>query len=155
MGERDVADAERCEHPQGAEGILNGVPALDADQAGDSPRLEVALDVGRSSRHGEVTRILRAQPLDQVDLLERVHRRVRPGIHRGDGNVGGPELRSHPLTNPRRYRAWQAMPPVAAPRPPGTDRRTAGIAAPRIRLATRPARRSSDRPGTARPTRVG
>src|SRR5690348_7663144 len=68
------------------------MPALDADQAGDLSRCEVSLDVGRGAGHGEVARVFGAQPLDQVDLLERVHRRVRPGIDRGDWNVGRPEL---------------------------------------------------------------
>src|SRR2546422_6758023 len=76
--------------------VLDGVPALDADQTGDLPRFEVPLDVGRGAGHGEVTRILRAQPLDQVDLLERIHRRVRPRVHRRDGHVGRPELRPDP-----------------------------------------------------------
>src|SRR2546428_14152550 len=72
------------------------MPALDADQTRDLPRFEVSLDLGRGAGHGEVARILRAQPLDQVDLLERVHGWVWPGIDRGDGNVGGPELRPDP-----------------------------------------------------------
>src|SRR5438874_1760832 len=72
------------------------MPALDADQTRDLSRFEVPLDVGRGAGHGEVARILGAQPLDQVDLLERVHRRVRPGIDRRDGNVGRPELRPDP-----------------------------------------------------------
>src|SRR3989449_11311841 len=36
--------------------VLDGVPALDADQTGDLPRFEVPLDVGRGAGHGEVTR---------------------------------------------------------------------------------------------------
>src|SRR5437762_522708 len=96
VGERDVADAERREHPQRAERVLDCLPTLDADQTRDLPRLEVPLDVGRRARQGEVARILGTQPLDQVDLLERVHRRVRPGIERGDGNIGRPELRPNP-----------------------------------------------------------
>src|SRR3989442_12987380 len=43
VGERDVADAERREHPQRAERVLDGVPTLDADQTRDLPRLEVPL----------------------------------------------------------------------------------------------------------------
>src|SRR2546430_13480998 len=34
--------------------------------------------------------------LDQVDLLERVHRRVRPRIECRDGDIRRPELASHP-----------------------------------------------------------
>src|SRR5881396_2997445 len=93
--ERDVADAEGREHPERAEGILDGVPTLDADQARDLPGPEVALHVRGAVGHREVARIPGAQPLDQVDLLEGVHGRVRPGIHRGDRHVRRPELATH------------------------------------------------------------
>src|SRR5439155_1099047 len=96
VGERDITNAERCEHPQRAERVLDGVPALDADQARDLSRFEVPLDVGRGAGRGEIARVLRAQPLDQVDLLERIHGRVWPGIDRRDGHVGRPELRPDP-----------------------------------------------------------
>jgi len=72
------------------------VPALDPDEAGDLPRLEVPLDVGGGERRGEGLPVLVAQPVDEIDLLERVHRRVLAPVNRGDGHVRRPELGAHP-----------------------------------------------------------
>src|ERR1051325_10139168 len=91
-----------AERPQRAERILDGVATFDADQAGDLPRCEVSLDVRGPIRHRDVARILGTQPLDQVDLLERVHRRMGPGVHGRNGHVRRPELRSHAARAPLR-----------------------------------------------------
>src|SRR5213082_3142118 len=80
---------------RGDEGILDGVSPLDADQARDFPRPEVPFDIRGPIGHREVARILRTQPLDQVDLLQRVHRRMRPRVHRRDGHIRRPELRPY------------------------------------------------------------
>src|SRR6266850_1926768 len=42
--------------------------------------------------------MLRAETMHEIDLLERIHRRVRPRIHRGYGYVRRPELRAHSAT---------------------------------------------------------
>src|SRR5438046_7559014 len=69
--------------------------ASDVEHMCDLAGHEVSLHVRRALRHRQVDRIPGAQPLDEVDLLERVHSRVRSGIHRRDGHVRGPELTTH------------------------------------------------------------
>src|SRR2546425_11565985 len=67
----------------------------DPDQAGDLAGGRVALDVRCGVRHRHPARIPGAQPANQIDLLERVNRRVCPRIHRRHWDIGGPELRPY------------------------------------------------------------
>ena len=90
--QRHVARAEPVEHAQRAERVLDRVAAFDADQARDLIRAEVALDVGRRVRHRQRAWVLCAQSMNEIDLLERVDRRVGPGVHRRHGDIRGPEL---------------------------------------------------------------
>ena len=67
--------------------------ALDPDETGDPAGAEVPLDVGGRHRQREGLRVAAAEPLHQVDLLQGVHRRVRPlAVDRADGDVRRPEL---------------------------------------------------------------
>jgi hypothetical protein len=90
--ERHIPHAEAGEHPQRAERILDGVAAFDPDQAGDLAGGKVALDLGGRVCHRHAASVLAAQAVHEIDLLERVNRRVRPGIHRRHRDIGGPEL---------------------------------------------------------------
>ena len=96
MGEGHVPHAEPVEHPQRPERVLDRVTTLDADQAGESPRGEVALHVRRGVRHRHGAWVFGAQAMDQIDLLQRVHGGMNPRIHRRHGHVGGPELPGQP-----------------------------------------------------------
>ena len=98
VGQRHVARAEVVELAQRGEAAADLVAALDADQRGDLARLVDADDVVGGARQLEVVRIGLDQPLDDVDLLERLADRGVAGDFARD--VDRPELRR------RRGPAW-------------------------------------------------
>ena len=92
MRERHVARAEIVELSQRCEASSDLVAALDPDQRSDLARLVDANDIIGGERELEVVGIGFDDPLDGVDLLERVADRVVAGDVRRD--VDRPELRA-------------------------------------------------------------
>ena len=91
MRQRHVAHAERVVHPQHAERIVDGMPALDADQGGDLALLMDAHDIVSGGRHGERIGIGSHHAVDNIDLLQGfAHRRVV--LHRAARHKRRPEL---------------------------------------------------------------
>jgi len=120
VGERQVAHAERLQHPQHAERGVDRVPALGAHQRGDPARRHDPPHVPGVQRDLEVVRIPLGQPVHQVDLLQhggdggRARQRVRD-VHR-------PELGADPTgPQPRQVglqlgnAGGQVDPPEVAP----------------------------------------
>ena len=91
VGEGHVARAELVELPQRGEAAADLVPALDPDQRSDFAGLVDAHDVVRGAGQREVVGIGFDQPLDDVDLLDRLADRGVAGDFGRD--VDRPELR--------------------------------------------------------------
>ena len=72
MRQGHVASAQRVERAQNAERIVDGMPALDADERGDLAPLADAQDVLDRIGHLESVRILLDHAVDDVDLFERL-----------------------------------------------------------------------------------
>ena len=81
-------------HPQQPERVLNGLPALHADQRGDLARFADAHDIVGRLRDLKSLGILPRHPIDEVDLFEYLVRgealllRIRRHI---DGPEDGPD----------------------------------------------------------------
>jgi len=90
VGERHVARAERVEHAQRAERVVDRVAALHADHRGDAAGLERALDVSGGVGNLEDRRPLLRHAMDHVDLLHRHARRFL--AHHRRGRIHRPEL---------------------------------------------------------------
>jgi hypothetical protein len=91
--QRQVADAELIVGPQHAERIVDGVPALDADQRGDLAAFANIQDVLDAISHLEIVRIGPDEAVDHVDLLQCLLD-GGAGLARTHRDVGGPELRA-------------------------------------------------------------
>ena len=97
MGQGHVAGAQPVEGPELGQAVLDGHASLDADQRGDLAGADDPLDVVGREGQLQVVRVLRDQPMNQVDLLGD-----RPGgVGVLAGDVDRPELRLHaPLAEP-------------------------------------------------------
>src|SRR5699024_5078077 len=72
VGQRQVSDAETGEHPQhGHRIVAETVSALRPDQRGDPSRRPSRADIVAGAGEGEVIGVLRDEPVDAVDLLQR------------------------------------------------------------------------------------
>ena len=147
VGQRQVPDAERVEHPQHAERTGDGVAAFGAEQRGHPAGGEHPLHVVRGQREAERLGVARDQPPGHVDLLEHGGDRAIP-VSTGSGQPGrdvdGPELRPDPAgrragagrcAGPRparrgRSAPWSRLPGRARARPRAgrCARRSAGSA---------------------------
>ena len=85
MRQRHVASAERMQHAQDGERVIDGMAAFDADERRDLAGLANAHDVVRGVRHLEGVGIRFDEAMNDVDLLERLfHRGLladRFGVH--------------------------------------------------------------------------
>ena len=69
--QRHVAHAEREEHTQARERVVDLVATLDAHQRGDAPLRELAAHVVRARREREHRGVLGDEPPHDINLLER------------------------------------------------------------------------------------
>ena len=87
-----VPGAERVVGPEGAQRILDGVPALHAEERPQPPPFPSALDVIRRQREREPVRVPGDHPAGDVELLQ-LHPRVAAVLHLAI-DIDRPELRA-------------------------------------------------------------
>jgi hypothetical protein len=101
VGERQVADAEREQHPQHAQRPRDRVAALGAEQRRDLARPERIVDVGGGQREPEPGGVVLDHPVHEVDLLEHGG---HSGVARQLGrDVDRPELAADAALDQPRY----------------------------------------------------
>ena len=94
VGEGQIADPEPVQRSQGAEGVVDAVPALGPEQAGDRAAL-LCLQLqplGRGDQ-GQGVRVVTDHGVHRVDLLQGGGDRVRTPV--GAGHEHRPELPGH------------------------------------------------------------
>ncbi len=110
VGQREIANAQPVQGPQGRHRGADGVAPLGAQQGGDAPGGENLFHGAGRQRQAQLGREALDQLVDEVDLLQGLAHRVRVGQCRRD--VDRPEL--------------CADPPLAQPDEVGLRRATAG-----------------------------
>ena len=93
MGQRHIARAQRIHLPEHAERPIDRMPALHADQAGDTPCPPRRTHTGTVRTILEPVRVSRDEALRHVDLLQRRLHRLWPRQISRD--IDRPELRPH------------------------------------------------------------
>ena len=91
VSEGHVADAELVVSAEESEGVLDGMAAFDADEAGDFVGFAGGEDFVGGAGEGEGVGIARNHSVDEVDLFEGLAGGAA-GDHEAGGDVCGPEL---------------------------------------------------------------
>jgi hypothetical protein len=99
--QRHVAHAEPLVRRERAEGVLDRVAALDADEDRDPALLLRRADAVDRVREDEILRMGLDEPMDQVDELEGLHRRAAR-LREPRADVRGEEGRRHAAFAPAR-----------------------------------------------------
>ena len=103
MRQRHVARAEAIHHAQRAEGVIDRVPTLHADERGNLSFAMDTLDIIRRERELKRLGITRAHAMDAVNLLNRCLHRFRAGNF--CRHIDRPKLSAHTAgTQPRNVR---------------------------------------------------